>query len=95
MMSTWKFCFSDGRFRPKVSRVVLLPEDTWRRAKKHLSIRCTKRCQCGKREEVDEDESEFPSGQCIQSFMAQWNIGVNGPNDSEDGIFGQTASDFL
>ncbi|KAH9028188.1 hypothetical protein EDB85DRAFT_2276425 [Lactarius pseudohatsudake] len=29
------------------------------------------------------------------SFMAQWNIGVNGPNDSDDHIFGQITSDFL
>ncbi|KAH9014524.1 hypothetical protein EDB85DRAFT_1899175 [Lactarius pseudohatsudake] len=31
----------------------------------------------------------------LQSFMGQWNIGVNGPNDNDDHIFGQIASDFL
>ncbi|KAI0255363.1 hypothetical protein BJV78DRAFT_1119834, partial [Lactifluus subvellereus] len=31
----------------------------------------------------------------VQSFMGQWNIGVNGPNDSDDCNFSQITSDFL
>jgi hypothetical protein len=30
----------------------------------------------------------------LQSFMGQWNIGVNGPNDSDDHSFGQITSIF-
>jgi len=30
----------------------------------------------------------------IQSFMGQWNIRINGSNDSDDCIFGQIALKF-
>ena len=31
----------------------------------------------------------------LQSFMGQWDIGVNEPNDSDDRKYGQMPSDFL